>query len=346
MGAGHVVLGRSPATVAATTSATLSLAQVEAKVDPGLVDVVSTVDYGRAQAAGTGIVLTSSGEILTNNHVVEGATSIEVTDIGNARTYTATVVGYDAGSDIAVLKLQGASGLHTAALGSSSTVAVGESVVAIGNAGGTGGTPSAAPGTITGLGRSITAADESTGSAENLAHLVETDADVQPGDSGGPLVNMSGQVVAIDTAGSSTFQFQAAGSQTASGTEGFAIPINEALSLATQIESGKASSSVHIGPSAFLGVEVAPTAAYYAFGGPTTSGATIAGVLNGSPAAQAGLTSGDTITSVGGRTVTSATSLQGIIDKFHPGQKVAVDWVDEYGNSYQATISLATGPTG
>ena len=345
IGAGHVVLGDSAAKTAGTASATLSLAQVEAMVDPGLVDVVSTIDYGEGEAAGTGIVLTSSGEVLTNNHVVEGATSIKVADIGNGKTYTAAVVGYDATSDVAVIKLQDASGLQTASLGNSGTVAVGESVVAIGNAGGVGGTPSAAPGTVTGLDQSITASDGSTGSAEQLANLVETDADVQPGDSGGPLVDTSGQVVAIDTAGSSTFQFQLSGPQDNSGTDGYAIPINEALSLAKQIESGKSSSSVHIGASAFLGVEVASTSAYYALA-PAASGATIEGVLSGSPAAEAGLASGDTITSVGGHTVTSATSLRDIMDELHPAQKVTVRWVDQYGSSYKATIELTAGPTG
>jgi S1-C subfamily serine protease len=345
LGAGHVMVGSSTANPANTTAATLSLAQVEAKVDPGLVDVVSTLDYGQSEAAGTGIVLSPSGEVLTNNHVVEGATSIAVTDIGNGKTYTATVVGYSVTSDVAVIKLQGASGLRTASLGNSSTVAAGESVVAIGNAGGAGGTPSAAPGTVTNLDQSITASDESSGSAEQLTGLVETNADIQPGDSGGPLVNASGQVVAIDTAASSTFEFQFVGSQNASGTKGYAIPINKALSLAEQIESGKSSLSVHIGNSAFLGVEVASTAAYYA-SEPAASGATVVGVLPGSPADEAGLASGATITSVGGHTVASPTSLKDIMDQLHPGQKVTVSWVDQYGNSYKATIKLASGPTG
>ncbi|MGA3218348.1 MAG: trypsin-like peptidase domain-containing protein [Acidimicrobiales bacterium] len=345
IGVGHVMLGGSAANTASTADVTLSVAQVEAKVDPVLVDVVSTLDYGQGEAAGTGIVLTSSGEVLTNNHVVEGATSIEVTDIGNGKTYRAAVVGYDASADIAVIKLQGASGLKTASLANASTVAVGESVVAIGNAGGVGGTPSAATGTVTALGQSITASDETSGSAEQLANLVETDAAIQPGDSGGPLVNVRGQVVGIDTAGSSTFQFQLAGSQNASGTDGYAIPMNEALSIAKQIESGKSSSSVHIGASAFLGVEVASSSAYFS-SGPTTSGATVVGVVSGSPAAEAGLASGDTITSVGGHAVTSSSSLRAVMDRFHPGQKVSVSWLDQYGNSYKATVELATGPTG
>ena len=210
---GGVLQDNGSAATGSATAATLSLAQVEARVDPALVDVVSTIDYGEGEAAGTGIVLTSSGEVLTNNHVVDGATSIKVTDIGNGRTYTATVVGYDVSSDIAVIKLKDASGLETATLGNSNDAAVGQSVVAIGNAGGVGGTPSAATGTVTALGQDITASDESSGSAEQLAGLIETDADVQPGDSGGPLVNMSGQIVGIDTAGSSTFQFQSGASQ-------------------------------------------------------------------------------------------------------------------------------------
>jgi S1-C subfamily serine protease len=308
--------------------------------------VVSTLDYGEGEAAGTGIVLTSSGEVLTNNHVVDGATSIEVTDVGNGKTYSATVVGYDVTSDIAVLKLKDASGLVTATLGNSSTVALGQSVVGIGNAGGAGGTPSAATGTVTALGQDITAADESSGSSEQLTGLIETDADIQAGDSGGPLVNMSGQVVGVDTAGSSTFQLQPDGSQSGSGSssDGFAIPINQAASIAKEIESGQSSSSVHIGATAFLGVEVASTSGYSGsqFG---ISGATIEGVVSGSPAATAGLSQGDTITSIGGRAVSSSTSLRNVLVGFHPGQKVSISWVDSSGSSHTATVDLTSGPT-
>jgi len=198
-------LGAKKASSAGTTSAaTLSVAQVEAKVDPAIVDIVSTLDYGAGEAAGTGIVLTSSGEVLTNNHVVEGATSIRVTDVGNGKTYTATVVGYDLSYDVAVVQLKGASGLKVASFGDSSKVALGESVVALGNAGGAGGTPSVATGTVTALGQSISAYDEATGSSEQLTGLIETDAGIQAGDSGGPLVDMSGQVIGMDTAASSS----------------------------------------------------------------------------------------------------------------------------------------------
>src|SRR5208282_5386207 len=138
----------------------LTTSQIASKVDPGLVDIVSTLGYQNAEAAGTGQVVTSSGEVLTNNHVIDGATSIKATDIGSGRTYTAKVVGYDQTDDIAVLQLQGASGLATVSFGDSSQVTAGENVVALGNAGGKGGTPSVAAGTVTALNQSITASDE------------------------------------------------------------------------------------------------------------------------------------------------------------------------------------------
>ncbi|HXB46144.1 MAG TPA: S1C family serine protease, partial [Streptosporangiaceae bacterium] len=120
----------------ATSKTVLSISQIAFRVDSGLADVVSTDSYQQATAAGTGIVLTSTGEVLTNNHVIEGATSIDVTDIGNGQKYTATVVGYDATADVAVLRVQGASGLTTPGLGDSATVQAGDRVVALGNAGG------------------------------------------------------------------------------------------------------------------------------------------------------------------------------------------------------------------
>ena len=204
-------------------------------MDPALVDVVSTDGYQQATSAGTGIVLSSTGEMLTNNHVVNGATSIKVTDIGNGKTYTATVVGYDASHDVAVLQLQSASGLTVASLGDSSTVQVGDSVTALGNAEGKGGTPSVATGTVTALNQSITASDELSNVSEQLTGLIETNAPIQPGDSGGSLVNSYGQVIGMDTAASSSYQAQG---QSSTATQAFSIPINEALSIAQQIEAG------------------------------------------------------------------------------------------------------------
>jgi len=149
-----------------TSQQMLTTSQIASRVDPGIVDVTSTLGFQNATAKGTGIVLTSNGEILTNNHVINGATSVSVTDIGNGKTYKASVVGYDESHDIAVLQLSGASGLTTATTGDSSTVNVGDSVVALGNAGGAGGTPAVAAGSVTALNQSITASDESSGRSE------------------------------------------------------------------------------------------------------------------------------------------------------------------------------------
>ncbi|MDA8057752.1 MAG: trypsin-like peptidase domain-containing protein, partial [Actinomycetota bacterium] len=224
-------------------------AAIAQRVSPGLVDINTTLNYQNEQAAGTGMVLTPNGEILTNNHVIESSTSISVTDIGNGRTYSAVVVGYDRLKDVAVLQLQNASGLTTVTTGNSSSVRVGEQVVGIGNAGGVGGSPSVAGGTVTALNQAITATDQGDGTSEQLSGLIESNADIQPGDSGGPLVTTAGKVVGMDTAASAGFQFQPTGG---SGVQGYSIPINEALSIARKITSGASSSSVHIGPTAFL----------------------------------------------------------------------------------------------
>ncbi|HWG28352.1 S1C family serine protease [Actinospica sp.] len=321
-------------------------AGVAQTVDAALVDINSTFSYQSAEGAGTGIVLTSTGEILTNNHVVNGATSISVTDVGNGKTYSATVVGYDDSQDIAVLQLQGASGLTTADIGNSSSLSVGQAVTAIGNAGGTGGTPTSASGSVTALDQSITASDSLDGVNEQLSGLIEVNADVQAGDSGGSLVNSSGQVVGIDTAGSSSYSLQqpngnsgSSGSGTGSGGDGFAIPINTAISIAQQIEAGQSSSTVHVGETAFLGVMLST-----ASGRVSVSGAQIAEVVSGGAAAQAGLTAGDVITSLNGQSVSSASDLSTIVGSLKPGQSVSIGYTDTSGQSNTATVTLASGP--
>ena len=322
---------------------------VAAAVDPALVDINSTLSYQSAQGAGTGIVLSSTGEILTNNHVIDGATKISVTDVGNGKTYNATVVGYDAAHDTAVLQLQGASGLQTAKLGDSSKVAVGESVVAIGNAGGTGGIPTPAGGSITALNQSITASDELGGNSEQLSGLIQVNADIQAGDSGGSLVNSAGQVIGMDTAASAGSLSQSAGNQ------GFAIPIDQALSTARQIESGQGTATVHVGATAFLGVMISssgePTGpgGYSgegpgSFAGSGTSGAAVSSVVNGGPAGQAGLAAGDVITSLNGQTVDSASTLSKLMAGLHPGDEVQLGWTDTSGQAHTATVDLGTGP--
>jgi S1-C subfamily serine protease len=329
-----------------------------------LVDVNTLLGFQGAQAAGTGVVLTANGEVLTNNHVVEGATKIQVTDIGNGRTYQANVVGYDVTQDIAVLQLQGATGLTTATTGNSSQVAIGNPVVGIGNAGGVGGAPSVASGIVTALDQSITATDKSASSAEQLTGLIQVNANIQAGDSGGPLVNTAGQVVGIDTAASTSYQFSGrggagGGSQgnpgnggPAPAAQGFAIPINQALSVAHQIESGSASATVHIGGTALLGVSVINPSALGAGGGiggqgaTSFSGAVVEQALATGPAAHAGLAAGDTIISLGGQPVDSPSALTNLLSQHHPGDNVAVTWLDQAQQQHTATVQLATGPVG
>lgn len=297
----------------------------------GVVDINTTLDYGQGKAAGTGIVLTANGEILTNNHVVEGSTAISVTIVSTGKSYPATVVGTDPTDDVAVIQLKDASGLSTAKLGDSSKVAVGMAVTAVGNAGGTGGTPSSATGTVTALNQSITASDTSGSNAEQLTGMIQVNADIQAGDSGGPLYeNAGGTVVGMDTAASSVSRYSS------SATTGFAIPIAKALSIATQIESGHPSSTVHIGYPAFLGVQLSAQG--------QAAGATIAGTVDGSGAAKAGLQAGDTITAVDGKAIASATALSAVTASHKPGDQVKVTYTDGSGASHPVTVALGAGP--
>jgi S1-C subfamily serine protease len=323
------------------------VAAIAAKVDPALVDINSTFTYQSTLGAGTGIVLTSNGEVLTNNHVIDGATKISVTDVGNGKTYGATVVGYTPSGDIAVLQLQGASGLQTAKIADSSKLAVGEGIVGIGNAGGSGGTPTSAGGSITGLDRSITAEDDLDGGSEQLNGLIQTNADIVPGDSGGALVNTKGQVIGVDTAASSGFSFQA------SPNEGFAIPINRALSIAVQIEASRGSSSIHVGATAFLGVLISSEQNAGAFGGAfggtnggnsNVSGVPVSSAIPGTAAARAGLSQGDVITSFDGHSISSDSQLTDLILTLHPGNSVPIKWTDSNGQSHSVTVTLGSGP--
>jgi S1-C subfamily serine protease len=323
------------------------LTALGAKVAPGLVNINTELGYQNAASAGTGIVLTSNGEVLTNNHVINGATAIRVTSIGNGRTYRATVVGYDRAHDIAVLQLKSATGLRTATLGNSDGVKVGDPVAAIGNAGGVGGTPTTSGGKVTSLNRSISPSDELTGSVERLNGLIEVAANVQPGDSGGPLVDGDGRVIGVDTAASANYRYQT------SGGTGYAIPINDAMAIARQIQGGNASETVHIGPTGMLGVSVlsAPGNRYPGsrYGGDESSryipaGVVVAGVQAGSPAEQAGLGRGDVIVALDGATVDSATTLTTLIGQHHPGDQVTLQWVDSTGQRQSAPVGLVPGP--
>jgi S1-C subfamily serine protease len=307
-----------------------SASEVAAQVEPGLVLLNTAISYQGVVGAGTGIVLSPNGEVLTNNHVVEGATRIIATDIGTGQAYPASVVGYDRKHDIAVVQLRGASGLPTAPLGNSSHVGIGDPVLAIGNAGGRG--LSRTNGTVTSLGQTIVATDQ-LASAEQLTGMIETNADIHAGDSGGPLLDSSGRVVGMDTAASESYHFQ---SHTAA--KGFAIPIDTALAIANQIQSGAPSGSVHVGATAMLGVGVRSDQ--------RGSGLGVRQVLRGSPAARAGIVPGDVITEFDGSAVTSDTTLTDLLDQHYPGDKVDVTWLGRFGQPHRATVTLVPGPVG
>lgn len=340
-----------------------SVGAITSAVEPAVVDinvnVASPAGYQQEQAAGTGMIVTSSGEVLTNNHVVEDATSIQVV-IAHRGRFAAKVLGVDPIRDVALVQIEHApKNLPYVTLGNSSSVSVGDSVIAIGNAYGLGGAPSVATGIVSALGRTINASDQSaTTSSETLHNLIQTSAQIAAGDSGGPLLNTNGQVIGMDTAAASGD----------GGTLGFAIPINTARAIVQQIEKGSAAGTVVIGESPFLGIEaqpstgggvVGPSGSSGGFGGgvggfgglpgygsSTTpaSGVTLYDVIAGSPAQKAGLAAGDTITAIDGAKTASWTALTKVIEAKKPGQKVTVNYVDTNGALHTAAITLAGLP--
>jgi S1-C subfamily serine protease len=310
---------------------------VAAKVQPGLVDIYTQLSSGLS-GAGTGVILTPDGEILTNNHVIEGSTTISVEHVATGRRYTAVVVGTVPSEDLAVLQLQGAINLPTVPLGKSSTVEVGDPIVALGNAGGVGGAPHTVSGTVQALNQTITATDIDGSHPETLSGLIQIDAPLEPGDSGGPLINKNGQVVGINTAASANRRFRSVGDSV-----GFAIPIDRAAALVAQIEAGQASATVHLGYPGQLGVVMSdPTPATAPGGAPL--GVTVAEVMPGSPAANAGVVAGDVLTEVDGQPATAPDQVSGLNKKHRSGEKLSFSWIDATGRRRTATVILAPGP--
>ncbi len=294
----------------------------------GIVDVTTNLAYQGGAAAGTGMVLTPTGDVLTNNHVIRGATTVRVIVPSTGKTYTATVLGYSVANDVALLHLKGATKLKTITIGNTAALKIGQLVRAIGNAGGVGGTPSIVKGKVTALGKSIVASDES-GLSEQLTGLIQSDAPIRPGDSGGALMNALNRVVGMNTAGSSDFFFHGG------ATQAYAIPISKAVTLAKQIKAGRESASVHIGSTAFLGVSVQATG---------NGGLTIQNVVSGSPAEHAGLQVGDTITSADGQEVGTYDALTSVLLRHHGGDVVTLEWVDQTGATQSANVTTADGP--
>ncbi|WP_282945616.1 S1C family serine protease [Cellulomonas endometrii] len=315
----------------ATGTATLDTTTATPAQQAGVVLISTVLGYQSAEAAGTGVVLTSDGLVVTNNHVVQGATQITVTVGATGESFTATVVGTDAAADVAVLQLDGAAGLTTAPLDDDDAVALGDAVTAVGNAEG-GGILIAADGSITGLEESITTQSEGASAGESLTGLVEVDADVVPGDSGGPLLDDEGEVIGITTAASSG----------SADITGYAIPIGDVLDVVTQIVAGQDTDAITLGYPAFLGVQIATAATTPGAG--AAAGATIAGVIEGTPAAQAGLAAGDTVTAVDGTPVADGDALSAALAGYAPGDRVTLTWTAADGGTRSATVTLVAGP--
>ncbi|HKC77826.1 MAG TPA: trypsin-like peptidase domain-containing protein, partial [Gaiellaceae bacterium] len=288
----------------------------------GIVDIYTKLGYEDGAAAGTGMLISRSGEVLTNNHVIRGATKFKVVDVTTHRSYDATVVGYSVSRDIAVLQLANASNLRTVKLGGYLPLHVGQQVVARGNAQGLGGAPKEARGQVIALHRKIVARDIS-GESETLHNVIATNTRVQPGDSGGPLQNANNRVIGMVTAGS-----------TVGAPRGFAIPIRQALRDASAIKNGKASAAIHVGPTAFIGVVLKNV----------SGGTQIQQVLPNLPAETAGLVAGDVITSLNGITIATMDDMRKALLSLPVGTAVPIGYTDTSGVAQTGSITPASGP--
>jgi serine protease Do len=316
----------APVTAAAEP---VDLSAVAAQVEPSVVRLDTVVDYQRVLGTGTGFVIDGGGLVVTNHHVVQGADVI--TAVVGGASFSADIIGYDRGRDIAVLQLRGAGGMPTAPLGDSAQIAIGEPVIAIGNARGSNSPLTREAGTITALGRTISAEDELTGSKTEMTGLFEIAAPVRAGDSGGPVVNGAGLVIGVTTAATVTFQ-------TDPGGEGFAIPINDAMAVANQIRARAPSATVHIGPPTLLGVGVSTAEQHEAF-----PGVLLHEVLRGGPAELAGLANGDVILTIDETPIESAANLTEVLDRHYAGDVVGLTWIDRAGRHRSGKATLTPG---
>ena len=278
--------------------------------------------------------------MLTNHHVIADATDIEVAFGGGDRTYDAEVLGYDVANDVALLQVDGVSGLPTADVDESADLSVGDAVVAMGNALGRGGEPTITTGSVVALDQEITVSDETGTTATQLDGLIESNAPIQPGESGGPLVDSQGEVVGMNTAAQQSSRFGDATSELA-----YAIPIDDAMAIVRQIESGESSGTVHVGERAMVGLQVRDLGRPGRFGGSIGSGGVqVVGIPDGSPAASTGLEVGDVLVSLDGTTIRSTSDLSTALAPHHPDDEVEITWLDTAGRRHSDTVTLVAGP--
>lgn len=324
--------GSSPAAVLPSGESIPALVQ---SVLPSVVSIDSS--GGGSEDQGTGMVLTSDGLILTNNHVIANSASagvITVTVSGSTAALPATLVGRDPSNDVALLRVVNAKHLHPITFARSEGVVVGTAVVAIGNALGlAAGTPTVTSGIVSALGRTVTAGDSSSNATETLSNMIQTDAAINPGNSGGPLLNARGQVIGMNTAVAG-----ATSDGTSAQNIGFAIPSDHLASLiATLEENGTRPASV----KAFLGVYLISMTPelQQQYGFAESTGAIVTEVNPGSPADNAGLNQGDVILRANGKPTPTADSLGAIIDALKPGDKLTMR-VDSNGTLHTVVATL------
>lgn len=314
-----------------------SIADVVDKLSPSVVSILTSVKsisyFGQSyssSAAGTGVIVTEDGYILTNKHVIEGATAISVV-LDDGTTYKdVEVTAVDSLNDIAFLKIKDVSGLTPATLGDSKTVTVGQQVVAIGNALGEY-QNSVTSGVVSGTGRTLTATDSTGSTSEQLSDMIQTDAAINSGNSGGPLINAAGQVIGINTATSSSAE-----------NLGFAIPIAAAKGMLSQLKEKGTAERAYLGVYA---LEVTPLSAK-TYNLPVTAGAYLyasggnySAIKKDSPAAKAGLKDKDIITAVNGVKIGTAGSLSTLIGEYKPGDTVQLTVVRD-GNELGINVTL------
>jgi putative serine protease PepD len=289
----------------------------------GVVDITVSTDSGfspffgggSSQAEGSGFVYDAQGDIVTNEHVVNGATSIAV-HFWNGKTYKARLVGSDSSTDIAVVRVSAPSSLlHPLTLGNSGAVKVGDAVIAIGSPFGLAQTVT--NGIVSALGRSMEAPNHYT-----ISNSIQTDAPINHGNSGGPLIDMSGKVIGVNA----QIQSNSGGSDGV----GFAIPSNTVTAVVSQIVAGKTVKH------AYLGIRIGASS--------LPVGASVADVIGGQPAAKAGLRAGDVIVKLDDTVINSSDSLSTVIDGKKPGDKLRVTYLRN-GVRHVATVTLASRPS-
>jgi putative serine protease PepD len=334
-GAATYALAESPQTIVrevtvtngdeAASTTTLSISDVAERASASVVEITATTSAsagpmlpgsGTAEAQGSGFVYDTSGHIVTNAHVVDGAQSVEVT-FSNGKTYDATVVGTDPSTDLAVLEVDApASLLVPLTLGDSSKVSVGDAVVAIGSPFGL--QNSVTAGIVSALGRSMEAPNGFT-----INGSIQTDAAINHGNSGGPLLDMNGRVIGVNA--------QIASESGGNEGVGFAIPSNTVESIATQL---LADGSVD---HAYLGIAVGEPES-------NTAGVEVTDVRSGSPAQGAGLAVGDVVTSVDGHAIATPQQLQSAVDARQPGDEITIGYLRD-GTNRTVVVRLTTRPS-